>query len=162
MDFSRISQIVLIIGASALAMAGCMDQYDPSPEHKLFKEESSKANRVAPKLTPEGGIPEPVAAQDDASVAVSPIDQKYANFCASCHGADGAANSPAANALNPKPRSFTDSAWQASVDDAHIAKVIKEGGPSVGLSATMAPWGAMLSDSEIEEMVAKVRSYAAQ
>ena len=33
----------------------------------------------------------------------------------------------------------TDPAWQGSVDDARIAKVIAEGGGAVGLSPTMAP-----------------------
>ena len=42
--------------------------------------------------------------------------------------------------MNPKPRAFTDAVRQDLVDDAHIAKVIKEGGAAVGLSVTMAPW----------------------
>ena len=46
-------------------------------------------------------------------------------------------NSPTALAMQPRPRNLTDATWQGSVDDAHIAKVIREGGASVGLSATM-------------------------
>jgi mono/diheme cytochrome c family protein len=45
------------------------------------------------------------------------------------------------------------------VDDAHITKVIKEGGAAVGLSPTMAPWGGALNDAEIAEVVKYVRSF---
>jgi mono/diheme cytochrome c family protein len=45
------------------------------------------------------------------------------------------------------------------VDDAHIHKVIKEGGTSVGLSATMAPWGAAINDAEIDNIVKYIRHF---
>ena len=61
--------------------------------------------------------------------------------------------------MNPKPRDFTDGKWQDSVDDARIAKAIKEGGAAVGVSPTMAPWGAMLSDSEVNDMVKMIRGF---
>ena len=85
---------------------------------------------------------------------------KFDAFCVSCHGADGKANGAAAMAMNPKPRNFTDKAWQKSVDDAHITKVIAEGGASVGLSPTMAPWGAVLSADDVKAVVKYVRSFA--
>ena len=37
----------------------------------------------------------------------------------------------------PKPRSFADPAWRASVTDDHIRKVIVGGGTAVGKSALM-------------------------
>ena len=62
-------------------------------------------------------------------------------------------------ALTPKPRNLADKAWQASVDDARISIVIKNGGPAIGLSPMMAPWGSVLSDAELTLMVGKVRSF---
>ena len=94
-----------------------------------------------------------------AELALEAAKTSYTTYCASCHGADGAANSPTAMALNPKPRNFTDKAWQKSVDDSRITKVIKEGGAAVGLSATMAPWGAVLSDDDIKGLVSYVRKF---
>jgi mono/diheme cytochrome c family protein len=55
------------------------------------------------------------------------LDQ-FKNECAACHGADGKGNGPTAAALNPKPRNYTDVAWQASVTDDHIKDVIIRGG----------------------------------
>ena len=43
--------------------------------------------------------------------------------------------------LDPKPASFADPAFWATRDQAHVAKVIKEGGKSVGKSETMAAYG---------------------
>jgi mono/diheme cytochrome c family protein len=61
--------------------------------------------------------------------------------------------------MNPKPRNFHDKAWQAKVDDIHIAKVIKEGGAANGLSGTMPPWGAVLSDDDVKGLVAMIRAW---
>lgn len=135
----------------------CTEQHDPRPHLEKMNKESDIANRAPLKLTEDGKIP--VDTSGGEVVAVDPIDQKYTNFCSSCHGAAGDANSPVAQSLNPKPRDFTDAAWHAKVDDAHIAKVIKEGGASVGLSATMAAWGSLLSEEEVNGLVAKIRGF---
>ncbi|MCY4380270.1 MAG: cytochrome c [Proteobacteria bacterium] len=154
--FAGVKTIALVTGV--ILLTGC-EQYDPSSYWQTFKTESETARQSIPTLTDDGAIPEMVVADDAATTEISAIDQKYQTFCATCHGADGKANSAAALALNPVPRDLTDSTWQNSVDDAHITKVIKLGGVAVGLSATMAPWGMILSDEEIQKLVAKIRSW---
>jgi len=159
-DFMRTSALSLIISFFLMAYitscSSCTEQHDPRPDQARFEAEQKLANASHPKLTAEGKIPEtPVAAGEGGD----PIDKKFQTLCASCHGANGDANSPTAASMSPKPRDFTDAAWQGSVDDARIAKVIKEGGASVGLSATMAPWGAMVSDAELEGLVKKIRAF---
>ena len=83
---------------------------------------------------------------------------KYDMFCSSCHGASGKGDGPAGAALNPKARDFTDAAWQDATDDATIHKAIKEGGAAIGKSPLMPPWGASLSDADIDNVVAYIRS----
>lgn len=61
----------------------------------------------------------------------------FRTICATCHGADGTGNGPGAAALNPKPRNYTDPAWQASITDDEIKKIIVEGGAAVGKSPMM-------------------------
>ena len=61
----------------------------------------------------------------------------WATLCVTCHGANGLGDGAASAAFPVKPRSFADKTWQASVDDAHIKKIIVEGGASVGKSALM-------------------------
>jgi mono/diheme cytochrome c family protein len=65
-------------------------------------------------------------------------EQVFLNRCTSCHGMDGRGDGPGSAKLNPKPRNFHDKAWQASVTDTHIEKVIVYGGAAVGKSPQMA------------------------
>jgi cytochrome c553 len=137
-------------------ISGCMDQYNPRPYWKQFSSERELTSIKHPKLTDKGEMPPRAAA---AAADADPIAGKFSALCSSCHGVDGQANGAAAAAMNPRPRNFHDKAWQAKVDDAHIAKAIKEGGVSVGLSGTMPPWGAVLSDDEVKGLVAMIRAW---
>lgn len=149
----------LAVGMVLSACKSCTEQHDPRPAQERFKQEETNANQAIETLNPDGSVPAPkvVASSGGASGGVG--QEKYNQFCTACHGTDGAANGPGALAMNPKPRNLTDAKWQASVDDAHITKVIKEGGAAVGLSPTMAPWGGALNDAEIAEVVKYVRSF---
>ena len=158
---------VLLAVAGVFILTGltsCMDQYNPRRYWAQYKQERETAHRVMPKLTDKGELPAPVeaapaAGTEVASGPINPGKAKYDMLCVACHGADGKADGAAAAALNPRPRNFHDKAWHAKVDDAHIKKVIKEGGASVGLSATMAPWGSMLNDEELNGMVSLIREW---
>jgi mono/diheme cytochrome c family protein len=85
--------------------------------------------------------------------------KQYADKCAGCHGATGAGNGAAAAAISPKPTNFTDCAAMAKVSDDRLFKATKEGGAAVGLSAMMPPQGSSLSDAQIKDMVAYIRSF---
>jgi hypothetical protein len=61
-------------------------------------------------------------------------------------------------ALEPPPRDFGDPAWQDSVSDEHIERVVAEGGPSVGLSGLM-PAHPDLDPGELAALRAHVRSF---
>lgn len=61
----------------------------------------------------------------------------FQNVCSTCHGMSGMGDGPAAESLSPKPRNYSDAAWQASVTDDDIKKIIVEGGQAVGKSAMM-------------------------
>lgn len=74
--------------------------------------------------------------------AVVAIDEKAAqdmfeSRCAACHGVTGHGDGPGAAALTPKPRNYTDKAWQSSVSDEQIKKTIIYGGAAVGKSPIM-------------------------
>jgi mono/diheme cytochrome c family protein len=85
--------------------------------------------------------------------------QLYQQRCAPCHGPDGKANTPTAQALNPKPRDHTDGAYMNQLSDEQLFKVIKQGGTAVGKSPIMPPQ-ADLSDKQVQDMIAFVRSLA--
>ena len=83
---------------------------------------------------------------------------KYQMFCATCHGPTGKGDGVAANGLTPKPRNFTDKAAMAQKTDAQLKKVIQLGGAANGLSPSMPPWGSALSEQDIANVIAYIRS----
>lgn len=85
--------------------------------------------------------------------------QLYQMRCTPCHGADGKANTPTAQALNPKPRDHTDGAYMNTLSNEHLLKVLKNGGAAVGKSPVMPPQ-ADLSDQQIRDVIAYVRTLA--
>ena len=68
-----------------------------------------------------------------------PSPRWIATRCSTCHGTEGKGNGPAAITLNPKPRNYTDVAWQKSVTDDHLREIIVKGGAAVGKSPLMPP-----------------------
>lgn len=88
--------------------------------------------------------------------------EKYTTLCASCHGPKGDANTEQAKALKAvaKVRDFTDGKYMNARTDAQLTKVIKEGGATSGLSPLMVAFGPQLSDKEIRDALAFIRSMA--
>ncbi len=65
-------------------------------------------------------------------------EQIWNTRCVNCHGPSGRGDGPGARLLSVRPRDFSDPNWQSRVDDAHLARVIVEGGRPLGLDANMA------------------------
>jgi mono/diheme cytochrome c family protein len=84
----------------------------------------------------------------------------YVQYCALCHGPQGKGDGSLSANLDPKPRNHTDGAYMNALSDAHLLKVIGDGGASVGLSPIMPPWKAILSAQQIQDLVAFVRTLA--
>jgi mono/diheme cytochrome c family protein len=104
----------------------------------------------------------PTAAATAGADATKEAEQIFATRCFTCHGAKGQGDGPGSSGLIPKPRNFTDRAWQASVDDDHIAKIIQFGGAAVGKSPTMPSNPDLMAKPEVvRALVAHVRSLAA-
>lgn len=86
----------------------------------------------------------------------------FTSRCANCHGPQGRGDGPSGRALDPRPRDFHDAAWQARVDDAHLRRVIVEGGAAVGLSTDMAANVDLEGrPATVAELVRIVRGFAA-
>lgn len=108
---------------------------------------------------PRGTAPSAPAGGDAAAEA----HKLFTTVCAACHGATGGGDGPAAASLDPKPRNYSDAAWQASVTDDDIKKIILEGGQAVGKSAMM-PAQAQLRDKPavVDELVKIIRGFGKQ
>ena len=112
----------------------------------------------APTPAPAAPAAEPTAATPGDAVARGAVHYKM--LCATCHGEDGCTPGPGAAGLNPQPAKHCDGNYMNKLSDDHIFKVIKEGGASVGKSPLMVAWGGALTDDQIHDVVAYVRSLA--
>lgn len=88
----------------------------------------------------------------------------YEKRCAWCHGWEGAGDGPAADFLNPRPRDFTSGIYKFKASDFDnpfpfdddIFRMIYEGMPGT----SMPGWNDLLSDKDIWDIVAYVKSLA--
>ncbi|MBK8978375.1 MAG: c-type cytochrome [Planctomycetes bacterium] len=133
--------------ATALLTAACGgDKSSPSPSGK--KPAASGARPISLEI----------AASD--SPALKEAKTTFKTVCASCHGERGHGDGIAAATLDPKPRNYSDATWQDSVDDAHIKKVIVEGGAANNLSVVMPPHPQLADkDAVLDEIVRIIRSF---
>lgn len=119
--------------AVALALWGCGSEREASPGA------TAPVPTAPPKAAP---APAPAPTPAAPPAAVDPraeARQIFESRCATCHGPQGAGDGPASAGLVPKPRNFRDAAWQSSVSDAHIEKIVQYGGSGVGKSPAMPP-----------------------
>ena len=90
----------------------------------------------------------------------------YTTNCASCHGDTGKGDGPVAVAVPPPPpRDFTagDFKYDADEDgtvgtDADLKTVIAKGAGAFGGNMMMAAWAGLLSDEDIDNLVAYIRT----
>jgi mono/diheme cytochrome c family protein len=114
------------------------------------------ADPAAP-VAPAAKPPAPAAATGEAQAR-----ELFNSLCSTCHGTTGRGDGPGAIALDPKPRSFGDSAWQTSVTDEHIQKVIVFGGAAVGKSPMMPAQPQLKGQQEVlQALVRIVRAFDA-
>jgi len=93
------------------------------------------------------------------SADMSAAQKNYQTFCAKCHGDTGKGNGSGAATLATKPHDFTDCAATQKLSDATLFNVIKNGGKANGLSPDMQAWSDGFDDSEIQGLVAYVRTF---
>lgn len=123
--------------------------------------ESPTAPAAQPPAASEAAEAPAQSAAQPGAEATREAEQIFATRCFTCHGPKGAGDGPGSAGLTPPPRNFQDPAWQSSVDDEHIAKIIVYGGTAVGLSPMMPGNPDLMGKPEVvKALVAHVRSLA--
>ena len=78
----------------------------------------------------------------------------YGNYCVTCHGTNADGNGRAARLHNPRPANLRAS----DKNDAYIRLIVSRGGEALGRSSGMPPWAEELTDEQINDVTAFVRS----
>lgn len=84
-------------------------------------------------------------------------EDNYKTYCTQCHGSQGNGKGINVRDMSVQPRDHTDATAMAARSDQDLAKVIKEGGLSINKSVLMPPWGDVLSDEEVDDLVHYLR-----
>ena len=84
--------------------------------------------------------------------------QVYLKRCATCHGPAGDGRGVLAASLKVKPADFKAPGVLAKRSDWELYVVTRDGGPALGLSTAMFGWNRLISDQEIRDAAAYVRS----
>ena len=106
---------------------------------------------------PATAAPAGVAAAVGAGEAGDPEhgEQLFLQYCRGCHGADGRGG---AHTFMPHVDTLTKKGYIDLVPDDYLFTVIAEGGQSVGKSSYMPAWGGTLSEQDIRDLIAHIRS----
>ncbi len=84
----------------------------------------------------------------------------YERLCVGCHGSTGQGGRMAAMLAVP-PRNLADQSYMATRSDQQLFDVISKGGAASGLSAVMTAFGNQLSEQQLWDTVAYVRTLVA-
>ncbi|MFO1340752.1 MAG: cytochrome c [Burkholderiaceae bacterium] len=96
--------------------------------------------------------------RDSQDAAVFRGGLVYSNYCVTCHGINADGNGRAARLHNPRPANLRTS----DKNDAYIRLIVSRGGEAIGRSSGMPPWGEELTDEQIGDVAAFVRSVNAR
>lgn len=146
------SLLFLALAVASLTGTGCEKNNKPPPPSSGAPHQPTESGPSGPSHGMPGG----------GGGGMAMARQIFAGTCSTCHGMDGTGNGPAAATLGPvHPRNYTDPAWQASVTDADIKKIIVMGGQAVGKSPMMPPNVQLQDQPEVlNGLVTIIRGFA--
>jgi mono/diheme cytochrome c family protein len=100
----------------------------------------------------------PASAAGDAAAGA----KIFAERCIRCHGKNGEGNGPDLLKLRPtsSPVNWTKPVVMRQWSDAEIVDIITKGGKAVGSSPIMPAFGGKLTDAQIQDLLAFIRTLA--
>jgi mono/diheme cytochrome c family protein len=151
---ARSLALVALAGLSSavLMLDGCGGRVRNGLSHRAASVDSSFAALTSPR------------GRSPLDISISSGRLIYGRYCAVCHGETGGGDG--FNAYNIKaaydvtPAAFADSAFMASLKDDVALAAIRGGGPAIGKSPAMPPWGRTLTASELADVWHYARSLA--
>lgn len=100
------------------------------------------------------------AARPAAVVQVQRGQQVFAAYCANCHGPGGKGDGVSGQSLPIKPQDLTQGEILNPLPDHFLVSLVSRGGQAVGLSPLMPGFRPQLSDTQIADVIAFVRTLA--
>ena len=115
------------------------------------------ADAPAPGESTQAGFELPQKLKTSLAPAAQRGSDLYAYYCSPCHGKTGEGDGINSFQMSTPPAKHTDAALMNPLSDADMEGVIKRGGPALGRSPQMPPWGGVMTDRQVADLVAFVR-----
>ena len=94
-----------------------------------------------------------------AEIDLAKAKQTYDQMCAGCHGSRGDGGEGHRGGFSPHVGTLANKAYMEQLPDDYLFLIIKKGGAYMGKIATMPAWEKRLSDDEIRDIVAHIRTF---
>lgn len=91
-----------------------------------------------------------------SKAVISEGDTLYRTYCASCHGATGQGDGPAATGLWPPPSNLSWTVRKPRVSDGYLMWAVAEGGASLGTA--MPSYGGVLEETDRWKLIQYLRT----
>lgn len=129
MKFRKYINLGLLVGLQFVAFSGMAEKSDTVQESDLMH-------------------------RDTLEASIFRGDLVYANYCTLCHGREADGKGRAARLYNPKPANLV----QSDKNDAYFELILRQGGAKLGRSEFMPAWQEELTEEQIKDVVAYLRS----
>ncbi len=83
----------------------------------------------------------------------------HLKHCAECHGVDGKGDAIVMH-MDVPPRDQSDPGYMKTLPDEFLYLAVCKGGEAVGRNFIMPAWGDLLSDQDIKDLVAHIRTFS--
>ena len=114
---------------------------------------SAPETLAAEKATPQAAAGA-LLPRDSVEAAAFRGGLVYANYCVTCHGMNADGNGRAARLYTPRPANLRGS----DKNDQYVSLIIRKGGAALGRSEFMPTWDAELTEEQVRDLVAYLRS----
>jgi len=99
----------------------------------------------------------PLAANAEPDMAKA--KQTFDQMCAGCHGTYGDGKEGTKSGFVPRVPTLAKKEYMDEVPDDYLFLIIKKGGAYMGKMAAMPAWEKRLSDEEVRDIVAHIRTF---
>lgn len=100
----------------------------------------------------------PLLARDGPDATVFRGSLVFLNYCVTCHGPNADGQGRAAKLYDPRPANLR----MSDKTGDYMKLIIRKGGGAMGRSQYMPPWGEELTDEQIDDVTAYLRSINAR
>jgi mono/diheme cytochrome c family protein len=94
-----------------------------------------------------------------AQAELSSGKEIFEQMCAGCHGTRGDGGAGQKSGFVPRVPTLANKEYMNSVPDDYLVMIIKKGGEYMGKMASMPAWEKRLSDQQIRDVVAHIRTF---